>query len=193
MYKFNKLTVFIIALLIGTLVVLNVLLIVQNKNLKDTSKSMDREIVLQEGKMVKPLSGRDAEGKTHVFEWGADERKTLMMIFSPRCGYCLENMPMWDEIIKKADNSAFRIVAASSVADGTAEFIKDYQIKNIPLVVETEPSSKVDYVMYLTPQTVLLKPNGEVEKVWIGPIQNEIKNEVENYLNIELSTEIASN
>lgn len=193
MYKISKTTVFTVGIVIVALFVLNILLIIQNRNLRNNSSTTSREIVLQEGKIVKPISGVDIEGKKQSFEWGTDERKTLMMIFSPRCGYCHENMPMWNEIIDKADKSSFRIVAASSVPDGTKEFAEEYQMKNIPIIAETNPGIKVDYVMYLTPQTVLLKPNGEVEKVWIGPIQDGIKTEIESYLNIKLTKELAIN
>lgn len=189
-YSFSRTNAILAVLLMVGLSSLNILLFVQNRNLKVTSDCRNREIVLKEGKSLIPLSGIDIDEMKQSFEWGTEGRKTLVMIFSPQCGYCRENMPIWNEIISKADKSAFRIVAASSISAGAKEFVEEYEFNDIPILIETEPESKIEYVMYLTPQTILLNQSGEIEKVWIGLIQNEKTSEVESHLNVKLSSDM---
>lgn len=190
-FKFNKVSFAIIGLVFLGLVGLNIFLINQNKTLKSEGKN--REIVLKEGKSLIPLQGLDINNEKQKIEWGTENQKTLIMIFSPQCGYCHENMPMWKEIAGKINKTDFRTVAVSSFPNGAKEFIEEYEFSNIPIVIEPEPASKVEYVMYLTPQTVLVNQAGQVEKVWIGPIKDNNKSEIEKYLNIKLETELASN
>ncbi len=192
-YTVSKMNIVVAISLGGCLLLLNIFLFVQNRNLKVNSDGRNREIVLKEGKALLPLVGIDADEIKQTLDWGKDGRKTVVMIFSPQCGYCRENMPIWNEIISKADKSLFRIVAASSIAEGAKEFVEAYEFKGIPILIEPEPRSKVEYVMYLTPQTILVDQTGKIERVWIGPVQNEKKSEIETSLNIKLLNDLTSN
>lgn len=185
-YKFSKTSIVIYLLVLAGLVIMNLFLVIQNRNLKTESKA--QKWVLQEGQSVKSLSGIDINNEKQNLEWGQDNRKTLLFIFSPKCSFCVENMPTVKSILAKTDKASFRIVFVSLMNEGTMEFAEKYDIRNIPLFTEVDPVSKIEYEMKLTPQTILIDPNGKVEKVWIGlMLKSENKSEIEKSLNISLS------
>lgn len=177
-------TVLVSVFLLLGLLASNAALIVHNRNLN--SSILRGEVALAEGQSMTAITGIDADGREQIFEWGKDNRKTLLMIFSPRCGYCRENMPNWMAILQGIDKSAYRVVVVSSISDGAKEYVEKYKIKDVPIIVEPEPKVLADYLMHITPQTVLLNSDGKIEKVWVGKFINEQKGYVEQALNVNL-------
>lgn len=183
-FEFSRMTVLISVFLLLGLLASNAALIVQNRNL---NLSVQRgEVAITEGQFMPAIAGIDVNGHEQIFDWGKDTRKTLLMIFSPRCGYCRENMPNWMAILQGIDKSAYRVVVVSSISDGAKEYIEKYQIKDVPIIIEPEPKVLIDYRMYVTPQTVLLNSDGKIEKNWIGKITDEQKAYVNQSLNVNL-------
>src|SRR3712207_6341668 len=89
-YQVSRRKMLLFVLLGVVLVALNVGLVVQNRTLKAAppGKGGGRAIVLPPGKSVPALSGLDSEGRQVTFDYGSDPRKTLLLVFSPRCPYC---------------------------------------------------------------------------------------------------------
>ncbi len=179
-YSLQGTTLFIAGFFIVGLLVSNVALLVQNRDLK--LKAIGENLVPTVGRTMPPISGIDINDEKLDFRWNSDESKTLLLIFSPRCGFCHENMPSWNSIIEKIDKENFRILAVSSVQEGTKEFVEKYNLKGFPVISEPDARILVDYGMQVTPQTVLLDGNGRVEKIWLGAIQNDQKPEIEEVL-----------
>ena len=172
-------------LTISLLLLLNVVLLIQNRALK----SAERKAVgvsLSEGRSMPAIAGFDLAGRERVFEWNTDTRKTLLFCFSPRCGYCKANMPNWLAIIKTIDRSAFRVVMVSSISEGAKEYLDQYNIRDIPVLIEPSPTVLVDYAMHVTPQTVLLDPGGRIENAWPGVFTQQQKPLIEQALRLEL-------
>jgi peroxiredoxin len=185
-YKFNKTSIIIYLLALVGLVIMNLFLVIQNRNLK--TESVAQKWVLQKGQSVRPLSGIDINNEKRNLEWSRDNRKTLLFIFSPKCSFCVENMPTVKSLLAKIDSASYRIVFVSTMNEGTKDFVEQYGIQNFQIITEVDPASKIEYEMKLTPQTILIDPNGKVEQVWIGLMQeSENKSEIEKSLNISLS------
>jgi len=183
-FEFSRTTVLVSVFLLLGLLALNAALIVQNRNLN--SSIQKGEAALVEGQSMPAIAGIDLEGREQIFDWGNDNRKTLLMNFSPRCGYCRANMPNWTAILQGIDKSAYRVVVVSSISDGAKEYIEKYKIKDVPVIVEPEPKVLINYLMHITPQTILLNPDGKIEKVWVGKFVNEQKTNIEKALNVSL-------
>lgn len=128
-YSFSATNVVVFSTVLVGLLILNGFLFYQNRDLKIASVSRTREIAVKNGANLTPLKGIDLNSEKQSFEWGLDNRKTLVMIFSAQCGYCHENMPIWKEIINKADNSSLRIVGVASSSIGIREFVQDEGVK----------------------------------------------------------------
>lgn len=183
-FEFSRTTVLVSAFVLFGLIVSNAALVVQNRNLKESMQK--GEVALVEGQSMPAIAGMDLEGREQIFDWGKDNRKTLLMNFSPRCGYCRANMPNWTAILQGIDKLAYRVVLVSSISDGAKEYIEKYNIKDVPVIVEPEPKVLVNYLMHITPQTVLLNSDGKIEKVWVGKFVNEQKPYIEQSLNVSL-------
>lgn len=187
-YQVSGRKMLLLVLLGAVLVSLNVGLVVQNRRLKAAAGNAGgaRAIVLPPGKSVPALSGLDSEGRQLVFDYGNDPRKTLLLVFSPRCPYCTKNMPNWNALTLGLNDKEFRVVAVSTIPDGVKEYAERHGLRNVPVITTPDPKDKVAYEMNVTPQTVLIGADGTVEKVWTGLIQGAERDDVEKQFGISL-------
>lgn len=172
------------------LLILNVILVKQNISLKASlSTRPKRDSSLEPGMKVPALEGKDLDGNEMIISYGSDRRKTVLLSFSPQCGFCEKNMPNWDAITKNANKDLFRVAAVSLIAHGTKEYIARHNFVDTPLIAEIKAENKIAYKFNSTPQTLLIDADGKVEKVWTGLIRGEVRKEVEQALSIELPSE----
>jgi peroxiredoxin len=186
-FAISKRTGTLIGCLILGLVVLNLALIIQNRNLRG-SQARGNSVVLKEGDLVPSLSGLDIDGKEFTLDFTSDSRKALILIFSPRCGYCTKNMPNWTAIADGLDRRSFRIVEVSTISEGVREYVDQYRLTGVPVVSDVDPKTRVAYEMNVTPQTILIDSHGRVEKIWTGVLQRDELTEVSRFLNLTLPT-----
>jgi peroxiredoxin len=185
-YTISKRGAILLTVLILTLLVLNVSLVIQNRNLRTGPAVGTRSIALKEGTIVPALSGLDLDGNKITLNYQNDPRKAVMLIFSPRCGYCTDNMPNWQAIAQSLDRKLYRIMAVSITNDGVKEYIAEHSLPDVPVIADVEPKSRVSYEMNVTPQTILIDSQGKVEKVWTGVLQHDERAEVEHSLGLKL-------
>jgi len=170
----------------ATLVLVNVLLVQQNKKLKVLAKRPDRALEVKPGTALPPLEGFDGNGDRHSIDYGQDSRKTVLLLLSPQCRACEENMPNWKAIINGVDRRSFRLAAVSLQSEGIKEFASRNGINQVPVLTKIDPKYRVTYNLALTPQTILIAADGKVEKVWTGVLREEDKQNVELALNVRL-------
>lgn len=187
-YQVSRRKMLLFVLLAAALVALNVGLVVQNRTLKAAAGNGGggRAIVLPPGKSVPALSGLDSEGRQLMFDYGSDPRKTLLLVFSPRCPYCTKNMPNWNALTLGLDEKEFRVVAVSIVPEGVKEYAEKNGLNHVPVITTPDPKDKVAYEMNVTPQTILIGPDGTVEKVWTGLIQGAEREDIEKQFGVSL-------
>jgi peroxiredoxin len=142
---------------------------------------------------VPSLSGTDLDGKDFTLSYSNDPRKVVLLVFSPRCGACTKNMPNWKAMLQSLDQNSYRIVAVSTVSDGVKEYVGQQKLTDIPIISEVDPKSRVSYEMNVTPQTILINSDGVVEKLWIGVLSPDERNEVEQSLGLKLQDITLSN
>jgi hypothetical protein len=186
-YKVNKKASI---LLVGTgvvLIVMNVLLLQQNKELKAYAGKMNRSLGLKPGTEVPPLKGVDLNGAGREFSFGEDARKTLLLILSPTCGPCKENMPNWEALMKDMDERLARVVVVSTAPRGVKEFTSGFDLGNAPVIAEIDQETRTAYNMIATPQTILIGPDGKTERTWTGPLSAEMQQDVKQALGYPLS------
>ena len=166
---------------------MNVALILQNRNLKKSGAGINRTVSLNAGNVVPSLSGIDLNGNKVTLDYGNDNRKALVLIFSPRCAFCTKNMPNWQAIAQGLDRKSYRIVAVSTLSDGVKEYMSQHELTDVPIIAEVDPKSRVSYEMTVTPQMILIDSDGKVERVWTGFIQQaDERNEIERALGLKL-------
>lgn len=185
-YMISKRGAILLTVLILTLLILNVILVTQNRNLRAAGSVGTRSIALKEGTIVPALSGLGLDGNKITLNYQNDPRKAVMLIFSPRCSYCTDNMPNWQAIAQSLDRKLYRIMAVSITSDGVKDYIAQHRLPDVPVIADVEPKSRVSYEMNVTPQTILIDSQGKVEKVWTGVLQQHERAEVEQSLGLKL-------
>jgi peroxiredoxin len=164
----------------------NVLLVQQNKKLKVLARKPDRALEIKPGTAVPPLEGLDSNGNRHRINDRPDSRKTVLLVLSPRCHACEENMPNLEAIINRLDRQSFQVAAVSLQPGDFNEYPNRRGINQIPILTRIDPKYRVAYNLALTPQVILIDADGKVEKVWTGLLQEEDKREVELALDVRL-------
>jgi hypothetical protein len=160
----------------------NIALIRQNKDLKARVALAPPSLEAAAGAQMPDLRGFDQAGKPVEVAYGKDQRKVLVMVFSPTCGFCDQNWPKWQQVISSLDSSAARPVLVDVTATTNATFISQHQLTSLPVVVQVDPQAVVNYRFHLTPQTILLDHTGRVEKVWTGVLNDSALAELKQRL-----------
>ena len=160
----------------------NIALIHQNSQLKAQLSLPPPVMEAAAGAQVPDLRGVDLEGKPVEVLYGKDSRKVLVLVFSPTCPFCDQNWPKWQQVISSLDRSAVRPVLVDVTSTTTAGFVSQHQLSSLPVILKADPRATVDYRMHLTPQTILVDPNGKVEKVWTGVLNDSSLADLKQHL-----------
>jgi peroxiredoxin len=145
-------TVFLASFILAILFLLNIVLVIKNQTYTN-AKNVEPKV----GMKMSPFSGFNENDEEISFEWEKDKRKTLILVFSPKCGFCKKNMVNWEAILKDIDRTKFRPFLVSSISTNVKEYLESYKIENVPIIFQPEPKLVVEYAMYMTPQTILLE------------------------------------
>lgn len=172
------------------LIAVNIALLIQVKVLKEAQDTLlhqrDTSLELKSGRDFTLFNGLDSDNNKISLSEFQNHQRTFVLIFSPGCGYCMENMPNWQAIIANAKDNKYRVLGASLEKLGLPEYVAQYRLSKLPLISEVDPSARVSYNLLLTPQTILVDPDGKVERVWTGLLQPDQKAEIEKLLDIKL-------
>jgi peroxiredoxin len=160
----------------------NIALIHQNSQLKARLELPPPQMEASQGAQMPDLRGTDLEGKPVEVLYGKDSRKVLVLVFSPTCPFCDQNWPKWQQVISSLDRSAVRPVLVDVTSTTTAGFVSQHQLSSLPVILKADPRATVDYRMHLTPQTILVDPNGKVEKVWTGVLNDSSLADLKQHL-----------
>lgn len=167
------------------LVIINTILVNQNRELRSYLNELQQSLELNPGAIVSALHGVDINGDSIDINYGADPRKTVLLVFSPDCDYCTKNIPAWEKILSNVDKSSFRVIAISLEPEGTKEYVTKHRLISVPVIAKLYAKGVNTYKMGLTPETILIGPDGKVEKVWKGLLDEESRKEIEQSLGIK--------
>lgn len=154
------------------LLAVNIALIRQNSRLKAQLSLPPPSLEVAAGAQMPDLRGFDLTGKPVEVLYGKDQRKVLVLVYSPTCAFCDENWPTWQQLISSLDRLAVRPVAVDVTSNTSATFISQHQLSELPVFQKVDPHDVVNYRFQLTPQTILLDHEGKVEKVWTGVLND---------------------
>ena len=160
----------------------NIALIHQNSQLKAQLSLPPPVMEATAGTQVPDLKGVDLEGKPVEVLYGKDSRKVLVMVFSPTCPFCDQNWPKWQNVISSLDRSTVRPVLVDVTSTTTEGFVSQHQLSSLPVILKADPRATMGYRMHLTPQTILVGPNGKVEKVWTGVLNDSSMADLKQHL-----------
>ncbi len=183
-YRLSKKKAVLFVGLAIILTVINLILIDQNKKLRAYIIELQQSSELKPGATVSELHGVDTKGSEVEIGYGHDARKTVILVFSPDCDYCTQNMPAWKKILSDIDHNSFRVVAVSLVAKGAKEYAAEHNLTSIPVIEKMYTTGADTYKMGTTPETILIDSSGRVERVWKGALDAELQKEVNQSLGV---------
>jgi hypothetical protein len=138
------------------------------------------------GNLLPTVSGLDLEGQIQsIHHPSRDGKSTVVLVFSPFCGWCEINLPNWKAIISQS-GGRYRVVGVSIVSEGVAGYAAKNGLDHLEVIVEMDPGGELLSKLQTTPQTVLIGPDGRVRRNWVGAFDLEDRVEVEHDLGIHL-------
>lgn len=162
------------------LLVLDVALLRQNRQLKAQLSAPPAGLEVQAGTQVPDLEGFDVAGKPLSVRYGQDSRKVLLLVFSPSCKFCGENWPRWEALLAGSDPHVVRPVGVDISSTASQAFLVEHKLTEAPVFLQLQPQAIVKYRLQITPQTILVDGKGKVEKVWSGVLDDSSLTEVKN-------------
>ena len=142
----------------------NVLLLRQNRSLKETLAPQ-----IAAGAHLEKLAGLTLDGRFQPLVMPSGDSKLLLITFSPGCPACQANQQGWMKLASALEQKRVRVVWLSR---DPVEITKEYCLKHA--IQLSDALADPPYRTYLqlglarVPNTVLVKADGPVEKVWPG-------------------------
>ena len=164
--------------LIIALSIFNLLLIRQNLGLRKQLSSPGAINAsansLKPGDVVTPITGTDLNGQPSQVQYGKNNKRQLLLFFSPSCLYCLKQGPIWRDLLNGIDSSRFNVVGIvgdkedKKEVTNHAEGLGYFNTKFALPVVAVSNETLARYKLTATPTTLLIDNTGRVEHVWVG-------------------------
>jgi hypothetical protein len=119
-----------------------------------------------------------------------DRRPTVLYILAPHCPWSARNRANI-EALAAAAKSGYTFIGLSNTDTGFREYVAGgslpfpvYELNSKTLL----DNAKQALVRELdpTPQTIVVGPGGEVQKVWVGALDEQAQSEVERFFSVGL-------
>ena len=113
-----------------------------------------------------------------------DGKRQLLLFFSPSCPYCLQQGPLWCDILDKIDSNRFNIVGIvgdkedQQAVTKHAEELGYFKTKTVLPIIAVNEDVLRRYKLTATPATLLIDDNGRVEHAWVGKWDESKQREV---------------
>lgn len=173
---------FVLALLVAS-VSMNVILAHKLRQVKPVAR-MTAEPPLQSGVTVPPFDAIDLRGQSRRVAYSEVSQPTVLYIFTPSCSWCARNLDNLRELTSRR-SSEYRFIGVSLTKDGLNEYVTAQGLK-IPILHGLSDEIRKTYKLGATPQTIVVSPNGEVMKDWVGAFGGPQKSDIESYFRITL-------
>jgi peroxiredoxin len=140
--------------------------------------------VLKTGEKAKSFDAFDMAGYKLKLEFNQNEKiKTIIYLFSVGCNPCKMNLPNWINITKSIQNKNIRVIGVSMDSVNTLKKYAEINSINFSIYSVQVDEFKINYKVFVTPQTILIDENGKVIKVWQGLLNESSKKEILGTIN----------
>jgi len=156
-----------------------VLLARQNRSLKVVVAALEQQLgvmrsaaSLKAGDVLQPLELPTLSGESMRLAYNDPVRDTILLVFSPDCPACAENLESWSRLQAAHDPDRESLVYVSSAgAEATQAFASDHGLPG-PVLVSGAQSLN-GYKVNEIPATIRVGPGGVVKRVWVGVLSEE--------------------
>ncbi len=134
-----------------------------------------------------PLSAIGAyglDGKEQLISFSRQSRPTVLYVFSPDCIWCAHNLTNM-RTLAGAIGGRFRIVGLSLSGTRLPEYLATNRIV-FPVYQMPRDSSKLEYKLGRTPETMLIGIDGRIQKRWTGAWGENNQKDIERVFGVAL-------
>jgi peroxiredoxin len=174
----------ILALLIAGILSQNIILHLKNRSLqRDILQAAMREI--KPGEVFSGLAGIDLRERYVNVDFGASEKGVVLISLSAKCPGCLANVDKWIKLAKSLKLSEWQVIWLSRDPIHIAkEFCAEAGIRG-QVLCELSHRNYTMTGLGMVPRTMIVNPAGEVERVWVGKLDDKAWSDVFGHLNLE--------
>lgn len=142
------------------------------------------ERMLRVGTTVPPIAAKRLDGQPEVISYHGTEQSTVLYIFTPPCSWCARNVDNLKTLLDK-ERGHYRFIGLSL----SEESLQEYVVKNdfrLPVYSGLSPETLKTYKLGITPQTIVISPEGKVLQDWVGAYVGDQKSQVETFFHVTL-------
>ena len=142
----------------------NVLLLQQNRSLQEALAPQ-----ITSGAHVEKLAGLALDGRFQPITLPPADSKLLIITFSPGCPACQANQDRWMKLAGVLEQKSVRVLWVSrDPMEITRDYCMKHGIRLSDVLADPPHRAYVQLGLARVPNTVLVRADGTVEKVWAG-------------------------
>jgi peroxiredoxin len=165
-------------------VVLNIGLAWKVSTLTKAINTTRSRSLLPIGTIVPQIHGQSVLGSPQTLNYGDVTVPTVLYAFTPQCGWCKKNLANLQALIKNS-GSRYRVVGIALNKQDLPDYLEKEQL-HFPVYTDIPASIQDRYRFGQTPTTIVVSSEGTVQKVWAGVYREGVRQEIEDYLHIQL-------
>lgn len=166
---------------------LGLILVAQARRIQHLQTTLEDLSVAGEvptGTVVPSFSAKDARtSETRYVTYGGSRPK-VFYVFSPSCGWCQLNSGSVNSLAKQLGGS-FEVIGLAMSDRKLPEFLEAEHI-TFPVYVGVAADVKATYRLQVTPETIVVSPEGKVLRAWRGAYGDVLAPIVERFFSVRL-------
>ena len=163
-----------------------VLLTLQNRDLKNALSAMTtvgQVEPLKPGERVEAVKVQTFDGNTTELKYDDPAKKYLLFVLSTTCPHCEKTLVNWQAITETNKEGKCYIIGVSlHNLDETRDYVTAKKIGFYIVSAAADTSFNRRYKISGVPETILVKSDGSVEKVWIGELTEDQTKEIQTLM-----------
>ena len=109
------------------------------------------------------------------------KKKTLLFVFTTWCPSCRRNFSLWDQLLAELKDDDIIVLGISLDSLDIIKRFHAEQSMSFPVYsIVNDTSIALKYKLRGVPQTLLLRENGTVMKVWPGLVENATQKAIQD-------------
>jgi len=140
--------------------------------------------VINVGTTVPVLIAKRLDGQEETISYQSTNQLTVLYVFTPACRWCVRNMDNFKTLLKE-ESGSYRFIGVSLSEKDLADYVGKNDLK-LPVYSGLSPETLEAYKLGLTPQTIVISPEGKVLQDWAGAYTGDQQSRVEAFFHVSL-------
>jgi peroxiredoxin len=179
-----KSTQFALCFLLICSALMNILQAYKMGRLEAAIAHVKGESKLREGDSVPAITATDMNGSAVTLDYKGENLPRVLYVFKPSCTWCTRNLP---NVKTLADNTRnkYQFIGLSLSRDKLQDYVASHGF-NFPIYSDLSQAIIGAYKLGGTPETIVISPEGQVLKRWLGAYNGAIQRQIEEFFNVNL-------